>query len=170
MTLFTPENMERFGFFRMFEESERELRHRETVCDTNFTDQLIQVAKTGFSFYTFNHPTPNVFAYFVGHVRNLLTARGQARSSDLPMNAMLSTENLGSYGVWPVYPELKEMLNPNFPVSRHFILPEGSGGEVISRDVFVQRSITMYERAGREKIAPLRQAIDAKAMVDLVLA
>jgi hypothetical protein len=166
LTLFTASNMKKLGFFNMLEESARELRHRELGCDTQFADALVQAARTSFSFYTYNHPTPNLFALFISHVRNLLVARRQARSSEIPLNAMLASDSLAANGVWPVYSELLELLAPHFPVSTHFILPYGGGSpEVISRSVFVERSIAMYEGIGREKIAPLRQARAALEMI-----
>ncbi len=85
------------------------------------------------------------------------------------MNAMLANESLITNGVWPIYPELKELMAANFPVSTHFILPEGLHSEVISREVFVQRSIETYNRSGYGDIAALGQATDALELIQRVV-
>ncbi len=169
LQLFTPENAEKLGYLDGLEASEQELRRREANCDTDFTAQLIRVARTSFALYTVNHPTPNLIAHFVNYVANQLRARGQARLSGVPMNAMLASTSLLSSGVWPIYPELKALVSDHYPVSTTFILPQGAHSEAISREVFVERSIATYERLGREVIAPLRQAVDCLALIERVV-
>jgi hypothetical protein len=170
LKLFTVENFAAFGFLEMFAESEREFHRREAECDTRFTDQLVHTVRTSFAFYTASHPTPNLLARFIDHVRNRLVARGQAQSSDVPLNAMLASGTLVKNGVWPIYPELKELVASHHLLSTYFILPERAGSpEAISRETFVERSITLYERAGREAIARSRQAVTSLDLVRRVV-
>jgi hypothetical protein len=168
LSLFTTETMAKLGFLDMVEQSESDLRRQESNCDTDFAAMLIQCVRSNFALYTVNHPTPNLIAIYVTHIRARLVARGQARSSGIPLNSMLASETLISHGAWPVYPELKDLVMPNFPVSAHFILPKAANGEVIHRDVFVQRSIAHYERVGRERMADLTQATDAHRLIQRI--
>ncbi|WP_404710959.1 WcbI family polysaccharide biosynthesis putative acetyltransferase [Sphingomonas sp. MMS24-J13] len=169
--LFNPAMVEKLGFLSQIEQATVELRTREQDCDTKYTDELVHLAKVAFSFYTNNHPTPNVLASYVNHIRYHLVVRRQARSSDLPMNAMLATETLAKYGIWPVYPELKSVLAGNFPVSTLFLLPDTHlGSDLISRETYVRHSIAVYEEAGREKVAGFRQAQECHTLVAGALA
>jgi hypothetical protein len=170
IALFNQKSIEKIGYYKLFDESANELRARERHCDTQFSDNLVNLSKMSFCFYTNNHPTPNLLAHYVTHFRRILVSREQARSSGLPLNAMQAAQTLAPSGIWPVYPELQPILAPDFPVSTLFILPDlHIGSELISREIFVQRSLALYEDMGRDKIAAFRQAQDANELLQPLL-
>lgn len=170
LDLFSNDSMRKLGYHDLFDRSANELKARERICDTNFSDQIVNLAKIAFAFYTSNHPTPYVLASYASHSREILISRTEARSSGLPLNAMQAAKTMVPLGIWPIYPELKDLFAPNFPVSSLFILPDLTiGSELISRKTFVQRSRVAYDAVGRGKIAEIRQAQDAYEQIQRLL-
>jgi hypothetical protein len=168
--MYNPTTMEQLGYLSFFDQAANELRGREANCDTQFADNLIGLAKSAFSFYGFQYPSPNLLISFVAHVRDLLHSRKLARMTLLPPNAMLAAETLAIRGTWPIYPELRPLVAPHFPLSTTFVLPDhGTGSEVVSREIFVRRSLALYDRIGRESIAALHQAQNCHELVQQAL-
>jgi hypothetical protein len=164
--MFSQESIERLGYPTLFAESENNLRTYEGRCDTKFTDNLLNLAKSSFCFYGFNRPTPNLFINFVAHIGNLLRSTRNIKLNQLPLNAMLAPETLASEGIWPVYPELRSLFTPHFPVGTSFILADrGAGAEVISREIFVRRSMALYDSIGRDTIGTMPQAQNSRLLI-----
>jgi hypothetical protein len=164
--MFNSASIEHLGYLALFEESAKKIRAEESNCDTQFADNLLNLAKISFCFYNYNLPTPHLLINFIAHIRHVLRDRRKISLNQLPLNPMLIAETLAPEGVWPIYPELRELFAPHFPSSTSFILPDrGSGSEVIVRETFVRRSIALYDEIGREKIAWLSQAQNSHELV-----
>lgn len=170
LALFNAGSLARLQYPALFDEAVKDLRTRESNCDTNFAGDLINLLKIVFAFYTFNQPTPALLVRLAVHIRHILQKREIGQFSAVPLNAMMVPETMIAYGLWPVYPELRELLTPELPTGTTFILPDrGTGVEVISRETFVRRSLALYDDIGRERMTGLRQANNSHELVKKIL-
>ncbi len=152
LALFCSETYDRLGYFDEFLISLNELTKRDSVVNVPVTRFLKDTLRTNLCFYSFNHPTPLVFAAYAADITQHLVSLKQALPSGFPADQSLCAENLAGNIIFPVYREIA--AHHGVPhIGSYTFKPAGTWVSPISLKRFLTLEFQAFEEVGREKLA-----------------
>jgi hypothetical protein len=152
LSLFSERSYARLGYFEEFSRSLATLKERDSVADVPVTRFLESKLRSVWCFFSFNHPTSELFAAYAPEVIDFLASRGLAKHSGVPATPSLCAENLAGNVIFPIYPEIAAHHGVAHLGSYSF-KPDGTWVNPMSLEQFLILEFEAFEQVGRETLA-----------------
>lgn len=135
---FSEEKYSEFGFFEDWKTSLEALRARDATVDYPIANLVEEFAASKQIFYTVNHPTMDLIAYYM---------RDVCKGLGLPISVArlwMAEDPLYEYGMPPIFDFLANHHNLRFRSTQFYKM---GGAQFISADAFIRGSYRQYDIA-----------------------